>query len=66
MIRMRNSLTHTEMWVSEERVDEYKAMGHTLALGEVKPIEQPKESDPIKEPAKKLKATVKKTTRKRA
>lgn len=69
MVRMRNMLTHTDMYVAEDRVEEYKAMGHTLALGDVEPIKQPKEEpEPIKEPVKKLEETIaktKKTTRKR-
>lgn len=31
MIRMINKLTNTEMWVAENRVEEYKAAGHKLA-----------------------------------
>lgn len=27
MIRMINGLTHTEMWVADDRVEEYKAVG---------------------------------------
>lgn len=31
MVKFINRLTGNEMWVSEDRVDEYKAAGHKLA-----------------------------------
>lgn len=31
MVRMINTAYGNEMWVSEDRVDEYKAAGHKLA-----------------------------------
>ena len=31
MVKFINRLTGTEMWVADERVDEYKAAGHKLA-----------------------------------
>lgn len=34
MVKFINRLTGNEMWVAEERVDEYKAAGHRLAAGE--------------------------------
>ena len=40
MVRMINRLTGTEMWVSEDRVEEYKAAGHIPAA------EPPKEEKP--------------------
>ena len=30
MVRMINAMTGTEMWVSEDRLEEYKAQGHRL------------------------------------
>lgn len=32
MVRFINKLTGQEMWVAEERVEEYKAAGHKLAI----------------------------------
>ena len=32
MVKMINCMTGTEMWVAEERVDEYKAAGHKPAV----------------------------------
>lgn len=31
MVRFINAFTGTDMWVAENRVDEYKAAGHQLA-----------------------------------
>ena len=31
MIKFKNRLTGSDMWVSSERVEEYKAAGHILA-----------------------------------
>lgn len=31
MVRFINSVTGTEMWVHETRIEEYKAAGHRLA-----------------------------------
>lgn len=39
---MINALTGSEMWVAENRVDEYKAAGHKLAAEPVKPADKPK------------------------
>ena len=41
MIKFVNRVTGTEMWVADDRVDEYKAAGHALAAVPVseKPIE---------------------------
>lgn len=44
MVRMINKLTGTEMWVSESRVDEYKAAGHKLAAAP--PAEESKKDQP--------------------
>lgn len=44
MIKLINSHTGTEMWVSEERLTEYLAAGHKLAAYPVdaEPVEEPK------------------------
>ena len=78
MVRMLNALTHTEMFVAEDRVYEYLALGHKVMtwtpLAEIvketaPPIVHKKEKSPIEEANKKLKETIaktKKTTRKKA
>ena len=48
MVRMINAMTGSEMWVSEDRLDEYKAQGHI-----VYDACKPKEKAPEKTPAKK-------------
>ena len=41
MVKLINSVTGTEMWVADNRVDEYVAAGHTPAAAhEEKPIEK--------------------------
>ena len=40
MVKMINVLFDNEMWVSEDRVDEYLAAGHKLAVRE--PVVKPK------------------------
>lgn len=45
MVKFINNVTHTEMWVAENRVDEYIAAGHTPAadvVTEEKPAEPKK------------------------
>lgn len=42
MVKFINKLTGNEMWVAEERVDEYKAAGHKLAASPSKPNPKPK------------------------
>ncbi len=49
MVKFINRLTGTEMWVADERVDEYKAAGHKLAAENA---ENPKKV-PARKPAKK-------------
>lgn len=56
MVVMINGLTGSSMTVADERVDEYLAAGHKLA------VETPTEQKPKKEAAKK--ATTKKTSKK--
>lgn len=51
---MINRLTGTEMWVTDERKDEYLAAGHKLAAEPcAKPSEVVDEAEPIKEEPKK-------------
>ena len=38
MIRFINRFTGNEMWVAEDRVEEYKAAGHKLAADNPKPF----------------------------
>ena len=59
MIKMIHNLTGTEMWVADERKDEYLRAGHRLALPSAKPaevsVEEPKEvikGEPIKATSK--------------
>lgn len=58
MTRLISAWTGTEMWVADDRVDEYLGMGHTLPQETTKkPIEEPvkkvekeepKEAKPVK------------------
>lgn len=58
MTKLINAFTGTEMWVADERQDEYIAAGHKLAAD---PVSKPaKVVD--EEPKKVVKATVKKAT----
>lgn len=41
MVKFINGLTNTEMWVSDDRVDEYKAAGHRLAANTENHTEEP-------------------------
>lgn len=41
---MINALFGNEMWVAEDRVEEYKAAGHKLAASDTEPIEKPKKT----------------------
>ena len=72
MTRMINGWTKTEMWVADDRVDEYKAAGHRLAAESEKPTvkDEPKaEAEEIKEPevkeTKKATKTTKASTKKK-
>ena len=49
MVKFINKLTGSDMWVAEDRVEEYKAAGHELAAA----------SDTKKKPAKKKASTKK-------
>ena len=44
MIKLINRLTGTEMWVADDRLNEYLAAGHKLA---VKPAEKPEVKKPV-------------------
>ena len=53
MVKFINRFTGNEMWVAEDRVEEYKAAGHKLAANDPKPFA----------PAVKPKKTTKKRTK---
>lgn len=43
MVRFINKYTGTDMWVADDRVEEYKAAGHKLAASDTEPAkEKPK------------------------
>ena len=44
MVKMINAVLGNDMWVAEDRVEEYKAAGHKLAasVSSKKPTEEPK------------------------
>ena len=72
MMKMINGFTGTEMWVADDRVDEYKAAGHRLAADSENPTvkDEPKaEAEEIKEPevkeTKKATKTTKASTKKK-
>lgn len=44
MVKMINTLFDNEMWVAEDRVDEYIAAGHKLAASEAAPAEKSKKT----------------------
>lgn len=50
MIKFINALTGTDMWVADDRVEEYKAAGHKPA---VIPAEKPAKKEPAKKTSKK-------------
>lgn len=58
MIRMINGLTHTEMWVADDRVEEYKAVGCYLPPVTEKPTVEETKVEKVEE-----KKTTKKTTK---
>lgn len=41
MVRFTNKFTGCEMWVADDRVEEYKAAGHKLAANAEKPAKAP-------------------------
>lgn len=53
MTRLISAWTGTEMWVADDRVDEYLGMGHTLPQETTKkPIEEPVKKVETKEEPK--------------
>ena len=44
MIKFINRLTGNEMWVAEDRAEEYKAAGHKLAASDVEPAKPKKQT----------------------
>ena len=63
MVKFINVITGTEMWVADERVEEYKAAGHTLAAASSKatePAEKPVDEKPVKKLVKKTTKATKK------
>lgn len=44
MVKMINGQLGNEMWVAEDRVEEYKAAGHKLAASDTKPAEKPRKT----------------------
>ena len=42
MVKFIHGRTGNEMWVADDRVDEYKAAGHKPAADAVKPANKPK------------------------
>ena len=61
MLKFINMFTHTEMWVADERKDEYIEAGHALAS--VAPSAKEPEDKPVEV---KKKTTAKATTAKKA
>ena len=55
---MINGLTHTEMWVADDRVEEYKAVGCYLPPVTEKPMVEETKVEKVEE-----KKTTKKTTK---
>ena len=48
MVRMINAFTKTEMWVADDRINEYKAAGHILPSDSEKPtVEEKPEQEQV-------------------
>lgn len=45
MVKMIHAQFGNEMWVAENRVEEYKAAGHKLAVSATEPAEKPKKAE---------------------
>lgn len=43
-VKMINAIFGNEMWVTEDRIEEYKAAGHKLAASEADPAAEPKKA----------------------
>ena len=64
MLKFINMFTHTEMWVADERKDEYIEAGHALAS--VAPsAKEPEKPVEVKEKKATTKTTAKKATTKK-
>ena len=48
MVKMINQMTGTETWVADERVEEYKALGHRIFADAPKPEKKAPEKTPAK------------------
>lgn len=67
MLKFINAFTHTEMWVADERKDEYLDAGHALA-SDALPVAKEPEEVPVKvekKPSTKATTAKKATTKKR-
>lgn len=53
MVKMINALFDNEMWVAEDRVDEYIAAGHKPAASDAQATEQPKKAKAAKKKSEK-------------
>lgn len=67
MVRLINKLTGGDMWVADNRVEEYKAAGHVLAAEPKveKPVINPPEASKVIRKEVQTSKSVKKTTAKR-
>lgn len=55
MVKFINRTHGNEMWVADDRVDEYKAAGHKLAASSITTKKEPEEKKPeTKKPVKKI------------
>lgn len=70
MVKMINAVTGTDMWVMEDRVVEYRSLGHKIAKESIVSVMtgEPKAEPPIEKTNKTLKKAIEKTkaTRKKA
>lgn len=55
MIKLINAITGTDMWVADERKEEYLRAGHKLALENSVEPEKAEEADEPKKPGRKKK-----------
>lgn len=56
MVKFRNRLTGSVMWVADDRVDEYKKLGHTV-------VEETISEQPTKKPVKEKSKSLEKVSR---
>lgn len=52
MVKMINALFNNEMWVAEDRVDEYIAAGHKPAASDAQTTKEPKKASSKKKTGK--------------